>query len=500
MLAASPPDCAWPKSALAGWRMSAYAVTAGAALALDNRGAIVTAGDRLPRQSICRLASVAQGRRQLVFRARIRAGSRTRETRTLFQQLSYANSAANAVLVIESGRPPPAKIVAQVAQDCRVKPKDLTIIFAPTQSLAGSTQIVARSLEVALHKMHELHFPLDRIVEGIGAAPLCPPHPDFVTAMGRTNDAIIFAGQVQLFVTGPAGEARALADKLPSRASRDYGRPFAEIFKAVSGDFYAIDPMLFSPAKVLLWRSKPAKASNPETLTWTCSMPLSPERPCCTGHASTPTVGLVVDRMDWHAREVAAALAARGFGTAPIRLHLCGIATQNASGLHIDGFGERLPDAVIVRSMSGGTFEAVTLRLGILHALRECGVMVWNDARAIERCVDKSTTSFLLARAGIRTPPTWAVESYDRARAIAQVETKEAALVLKPLFGSQGRGLRLIRKPDDLPPAEDVAGGSIICSASRGSSAADTMISACSSCGAVWSPRCKGTPCTGLPT
>jgi tetrahydromethanopterin:alpha-L-glutamate ligase len=188
-------------------------------------------------------------------------------------------------------------------------------------------------------------------------------------------------------------------------------------------------------------------------------MPLSPERPCCTGHASTPTVGLVVDRMDWHAREVAAALAARGFGTAPIRLHLCGIATQNASGLQIDGFGERLPDAVIVRSMSGGTFEAVTLRLGILHALRECGVMVWNDARAIERCVDKSTTSFLLARAGIATPPTWAVESYDRARAIAQAETKEAALVLKPLFGSQGRGLRLIRKPDDLPPAEDVAGG-----------------------------------------
>jgi methenyltetrahydromethanopterin cyclohydrolase len=170
----------------------------------------------------------------------------------LFQQLSYADSAANAVLAIESGRPPPAKIVAQVAQDCGVKPKDLTIIFAPTQSLAGSTQIVARSLEVALHKTHELHFPLDRIVEGIGAAPLCPPHPDFVTAMGRTNDAIIFAGQVQLFVTGPASEARALADKLPSRASRDYGRPFAEIFQAVKGDFYAIDPMLFSPAKVIV--------------------------------------------------------------------------------------------------------------------------------------------------------------------------------------------------------------------------------------------------------
>jgi tetrahydromethanopterin:alpha-L-glutamate ligase len=188
-------------------------------------------------------------------------------------------------------------------------------------------------------------------------------------------------------------------------------------------------------------------------------MPLSPERSGIDGQASRPIVGLVVDRMDWHARAVASALAARGFGTAPIRLQLCGFATQSASGLQIDGFGQRLPDAVIVRSMSGGTFEAVTLRLGILHALRECGVMVWNDARAIERCVDKSMTSFLLSRADIATPPTWAVGSYDQARAIAQAETKEATLVLKPLFGSQGRGLCLVRKPDDLPPPGEVAGG-----------------------------------------
>jgi methenyltetrahydromethanopterin cyclohydrolase len=168
----------------------------------------------------------------------------------LFEVLAYADSAANAILVIESNGPPPPDVVAQVARDCRVEPESLTIIFTPTHSLAGGAQIVARSLEVALHKIHELHFPLDRVVEGIGAAPLCPPHPDFVTAMGRTNDAIIFAGQVHLFVTGPAGEARSLAGKLSSKASRDYGRPFAEIFKAVKGDFYAIDPMLFSPAKV----------------------------------------------------------------------------------------------------------------------------------------------------------------------------------------------------------------------------------------------------------
>jgi len=168
----------------------------------------------------------------------------------IFNDLHYSDSAACGTLVIESSRPPPTSIVAMVAEQCHIKPADLTIIFAPTQSLVGCTQIVARVLEVALHKAHELGFPLERIVDGIGAAPLCPPHPDFVTAMGRTNDAIILGGQIQLYVTGPAENARALAQKLSSKTSRDYGRPFAEIFRQAKGDFYAIDPMLFSPAKI----------------------------------------------------------------------------------------------------------------------------------------------------------------------------------------------------------------------------------------------------------
>jgi methenyltetrahydromethanopterin cyclohydrolase len=170
----------------------------------------------------------------------------------LFDKLAYVDTADSATLVLESSRPPPTPIVAKVASDCGVDPKRLTFIFAPTQSLAGSGQVVARVLEVALHKASELDFPLDRIVEGMGAAPLSPPHPDFVTAMGRTNDAIIYAGSVQLFVTGPADDARSLADRLPSQGSRDYGRPFAEIFQRVKGDFYAIDPMLFSPAQVIV--------------------------------------------------------------------------------------------------------------------------------------------------------------------------------------------------------------------------------------------------------
>jgi methenyltetrahydromethanopterin cyclohydrolase len=170
----------------------------------------------------------------------------------LFDKLGYADKANCATLVLESARPAPPPIVEKVANDCGVDRKQLTIIFAPTQSLAGGTQVVARALEVALHKAFELGFPLDRVVDGMGAAPLSPPHPDFVTAMGRTNDAIIYAGSVHLFVTGPADDARSLADRQPSKGSRDFGRPFAEIFRRVKGDFYAIDPMLFSPAEVIV--------------------------------------------------------------------------------------------------------------------------------------------------------------------------------------------------------------------------------------------------------
>jgi len=185
----------------------------------------------------------------------------------------------------------------------------------------------------------------------------------------------------------------------------------------------------------------------------------SPEPFATDGNVSRPTVALVIDRTDWHAPQIANALAARRLAMIPMRLHLCAFSTQSPTGLWLDGFGECLPDAVLVRSLSGGTFEAVTLRLGILHALRERGVAVWNDARAIERCVDKSTTSFLLSRAGIATPPTWATQSYEQARAIVQREIAHGPLVLKPLFGSQGRGLRLISRPDELPPAETVPGG-----------------------------------------
>jgi methenyltetrahydromethanopterin cyclohydrolase len=168
----------------------------------------------------------------------------------LYDDLNYRETADSVCLVLEVDRRPPPALIEKVAHDCGVARSAVTLILTPTKSLAGTVQVVARVLEVALHKLHELHFPLARVVDGVGSAPLPPPASSFVEAMGRTNDAIIYGGTVQLFVTGPDGDAESLAKRLPSAGSRDYGRPFAEIFGAYNGDFYAMDRLLFSPARV----------------------------------------------------------------------------------------------------------------------------------------------------------------------------------------------------------------------------------------------------------
>lgn len=168
----------------------------------------------------------------------------------LFKQLSYIDNAEKTVLILETDQIPPVEIIEKVARDTNIKLENLTFILTPTKSLAGTTQIVARCLEVALHKLHTLHFPLSAVVEGLGSAPLPPKSSHFLSAMGRTNDAILFGGFVQLTVNCSDSEAEKLAHALPSNTSKDYGKPFADIFKAVNMDFYQIDPLLFSPAMV----------------------------------------------------------------------------------------------------------------------------------------------------------------------------------------------------------------------------------------------------------
>jgi methenyltetrahydromethanopterin cyclohydrolase len=195
--------------------------------------------------------SLAHGEGKGAFRALASGPGRAIARREpLFDELRYADRWDRAVFVLEVDRAPPEPVIDKVARDCALPPERITIVLTPTTSLAGTVQIVARALEVALHKAHALGFALDRIVDGIGAAPLPPPAPEFLTAMGRTNDAILFGARVLLHVACSDAEAERLARELPAAASRDYGRPFAQVFRDYQFDFYKIDPMLFAPAEV----------------------------------------------------------------------------------------------------------------------------------------------------------------------------------------------------------------------------------------------------------
>jgi tetrahydromethanopterin:alpha-L-glutamate ligase len=186
-----------------------------------------------------------------------------------------------------------------------------------------------------------------------------------------------------------------------------------------------------------------------------------------TGCPVQRRVAIMTDEVGWHTRQLQAALRARGATGRCIDLAACNFDTGASwHGLAIPGHSGDLPAAVLVRGIAGGSFEQVTKRLGVLHALRELGVPVYNDARAIERSVDKSMTSVLLHAAGIATPPTWATESLAQAQRVVMRESAAGhALVLKPLFGSQGKGLQLIGCVDGVHhplPALDSSHGELV--------------------------------------
>ncbi len=170
----------------------------------------------------------------------------------LFSQLPALAPEQVAVLSLEGRRLPPEAVAWQVAGRCGVDPQNLTLLVAPTACAVGSVQVSARVVETALHKLHELGFDVTAVRTGWGTAPLAPVAADDLTAMGRTNDCILYGGRVVLSVDAPDTELARLAEQLPSATSRDYGRPFLEVFRRYDCDFYQIDPHLFSPAEVWL--------------------------------------------------------------------------------------------------------------------------------------------------------------------------------------------------------------------------------------------------------
>lgn len=169
----------------------------------------------------------------------------------LFHRLGYTEHFYCSVGVLESDQLPTSQVVREIAHKAKVEPRNLILLVAATSSIAGSLQINARSVETGLHKLYELGFDIHRIKSATGTAPLSPVAADTITAIGRTNDAILYGGMITLYVTGDDASIEEIGPKVPSIASTDYGRPFAEIFKAANGDFYKIDPALFSPAQVV---------------------------------------------------------------------------------------------------------------------------------------------------------------------------------------------------------------------------------------------------------
>jgi methenyltetrahydromethanopterin cyclohydrolase len=169
----------------------------------------------------------------------------------LYREFPDLTEPAEAVVgVLETRKLPTEEVIAHLADKLGLTAERLTLLVAPTASLAGTLQVVARTLETALHKLHTLHFDLRSIVSGTGLAPLPPVAKDDLTGIGWTNDAVLYGGQATLWVRTDDALLEQVGPQVPAIASRDYGAPFAEIFRQAGGDFYKIDPMLFSPAQV----------------------------------------------------------------------------------------------------------------------------------------------------------------------------------------------------------------------------------------------------------
>jgi methenyltetrahydromethanopterin cyclohydrolase len=176
-----------------------------------------------------------------------------RVERELFERLGYAEPpSGRGVLVLEARKAPDAAAAAYVAAKAGMPAERLTFLVAPTASPAAGVQISARVVETALHKMAELGFDVRSVVTAFGTAPLAPIAKNDTRAIGRTNDCVLYGGVVHLTVRSDDDTLQALAPRTPSSASADYGTPFYDIFQRYGGDFYKVDPHLFSPARLAL--------------------------------------------------------------------------------------------------------------------------------------------------------------------------------------------------------------------------------------------------------
>lgn len=179
-----------------------------------------------------------------------------RKPKELFEELKYREEADHAILVLEASKFPGEDVFRKIAENCSVDPDAVALVVLATNSIANSTQSVARIAETALHKLEVLHNPnlsYLQVVHAEGTAPIPPVHPDPMVAMGIVNDAILYGGDCLLKVRGANDEQlNEVINLIPSSSSNQYGQPFYEIFKEAEFDFYKIDRGLFAPAKCTL--------------------------------------------------------------------------------------------------------------------------------------------------------------------------------------------------------------------------------------------------------
>jgi methenyltetrahydromethanopterin cyclohydrolase len=177
----------------------------------------------------------------------------------VLKELGIHESPRYAVGVIETRKHPTEEVVSGIVGKLPGEVEKLTLLVAPASSIAGTIQVVARSVETALHKLHELKFDVKQVLSAHGVAPLPPVAAEELAAIGRTNDAILYGGRVTLWVRADDEVIDAVGPKVPSSGSKDHGSLFADLF-AKYGDFYKIDPLLFSPAEVTFVNLKTGRA------------------------------------------------------------------------------------------------------------------------------------------------------------------------------------------------------------------------------------------------
>ena len=189
-----------------------------------------------------------------------------------YEEIAYTDQSEKAVIVLESNVLPSDVLVEKVCKASNIEATNLIIAVAPTASVAGLTQVAGRVVEVGIHKLHTLGLDPKTIRYATGYAPIPPVGPDFEVAMARTNDVILYGGVVYLTVDyDDESKLQQLVNNAPSINSKDYGKPFLQIFLNADKDFYKIDNNLFAPAMLMINNAKTGKTFkagkiNPQVL------------------------------------------------------------------------------------------------------------------------------------------------------------------------------------------------------------------------------------------